>query len=180
MAIDFDKLTDSPHILDVLLQMEDVLDSLDIYVFPNWYKAEIVDGPVVRRHWVGMTLRWPIDKKPSEIAVDRLRKHNVVVGIEKVRVDDASPAKPAVNGDAAPHEDDGTSDKDTHWEITLRIPRALISDMNAAELDFYDDEVDVDDVQDAQDDGINSETSITSNENSESGGDADPAGEIPQ
>jgi hypothetical protein len=145
MAIDFEKINDSPHLLDILIQMEDVLDSLDIYVFANWMKGEVVEGPIVRRYWFDFTLRYPIDKMPDPRGAMRLLKHGVRVDYNKVTVEG----------------DDGSEPTEpTHWEIMISVPKRLVADMNAAELDFYDEEIEIEDVQDAQDTGMNDETGM--------------------
>lgn len=151
MAIDFDKIKESPHLLDILVQMEDVLDSFDVYVFKNWLKGEIVEGPKVRRYWFDMTLRYGLKEMPDPKGALRLIKHGVRVSYDKATLADLEGNEP----------EDG---KATHWEITVSIPRRLLSDMNAAELDFYDDEVEIEDVQDAQDEGMNDETGYTDDE----------------
>ncbi len=145
MAIDFEKLDDSPHLLDILIQMEDVLDSLDIYVFANWMKGIVVEGPVVRRYWFDFTLRYPIEKMPDPRGAMRLLKHGVRVDYNKVTVETKEGEEP---------------EEPTHWEVMISIPKRLIADMNAAELDFYDEDIDLDDVQDAQDTGMNDETGM--------------------
>jgi hypothetical protein len=145
MAMDFEKLNDSPHLLDILIQMEDVLDSLDIYVFANWMKGIVVEGPIVRRYWFDATLRYDIDDMPDPRGAMRLLKHGVRVDYNKATVETAE------------GEDPG---EPTHWEIKISVPKKLISDMNAAELDFYDEDIEIEDVQDAQDTGMNDESEL--------------------
>ncbi len=147
MAIDFEKLNDSPHLLDILIQMEDVLDSLDVYVFANWMKGEVVEGPIVRRYWFDFTLRYPIDKMPDPRGAMRLIKHGVRVDYNKVTVETEEGEEP---------------NEPTNWEIKISVPKRLIADMNAAELEFYDEEIEAEDVQDAQDSGMNDETGFYS------------------
>lgn len=149
MAIDFEKINDSPHLLDILIQMEDVLDSLDIYVFANWMKGEVVEGPIVRRYWFDFTLRYPVAKMPDPRGAMRLLKHGVRVDYNKVTVEDEDGSEPA---------------EPTHWEIMISVPKRLVADMNAAELDFYDEDIEIEDVQDAQDTGMNDETGIYSDD----------------
>lgn len=150
MAVDIEKLNDSPHLLDIMIQMEDVLDSLDIYVFANWMKGEIVDGPLVRRYWFDFTLRYPIDDMPDPRGAMRLLKHGVRVDYNKATLEE---------------EDGSDPGKATHWEIKISIPKKLIADMNAAELDFYDEEIETEDVQDAQDVGMDNESGIRDEDN---------------
>jgi hypothetical protein len=162
MAIDFDKLQESPHLLDVLVQIEDVLDSFDLYVFQNWIEGEIVDGPKVRRYWFDVTLRYPLKKMPDPKGAMRLLKHGLRINYEKATVEDVE------NKTEEAEETEG-EEKATHWEVKISIPRRLLSAMNSAELDFYDDEVEIEDVEDAQDSGMNDETGYTDNDEAAEG-----------
>jgi hypothetical protein len=141
MAIDFEKLEDSPQLLDYLLACEDVMDSYDVYCFKNWYSGVVVEGPIVRRHWVAMHLLYPHETMPDPRGALRLIKHGVTVTFEKAMQQAA----------------DGGADV-PHWMIKMEFPRRLLGQMNAAELDFYEDDVDVDDVEDAQDSGLTDES----------------------
>lgn len=165
MAIDFEKLHESPHLLDILIQMEDVLDSLDVYVFKNWLRGEVVEGPLVRRHWLDMTLRYPFKRMPDPKAATRLLKHGIRVDYEKATYE-ADKFKGGTNGFAAPVTQmvpDPNSDESV-WLVRVSIPRRLISQMSAAQHDFYDEEIDIDDVEDAQDDGMDDETEFHTDE----------------
>lgn len=150
MAVDIEKLNDSPHLLDILIQIEDVLDSLDIYVFSNWMKGEVVEGPVVRRYWFDITLRYDIEEMPDPRGAMRLLKQGIRVDYNKATVE-------TLEG-----EDPG---EPTHWEIKISVPKRLVNDMNAAELDFYDEDIELEDVQDAQDVGMTDEAGLYADDN---------------
>lgn len=160
--IDLEKITESPHLLDILLQMEEVLDSLDIYVFENWYLGEVVEGPKIRRYWLDFTLKYDIDKMPDPKAALRLMKHGARVDFWKAKYgkdgefeDEAEVAETSQKR----QEDESDKEKlDLFWLVRISIPRRLVSQMSAEELDFYDDEVDVEDVEDAKDTGIDDES----------------------
>jgi len=156
MALDIEKINDSPHLLDILIQMEDVLDSLDLYVFSNWMKGEVVDGPVVRRYWFDFTLRYDIEEMPDPRGAMRLLKHGVRVDYNKATVETEEGEEPV--------NEDGEATA-THWEIKISIPKRLVNDMNAAELDFYDEDIDIEDVQDAQDIGMDDESGMMADDN---------------
>lgn len=171
MAIDLEKLEDSPHLLDLLIKMEDVLDTLDVYVFKNWFSGEVVEGPKVRRYWLDMTLKYPYEKMPDPRAGLRLLKHGVRVDFEKVRIEDETEipvgnedgnVSPLGNGREDGATKDGKTDKDEQgelfWMVRVSIPRRLIVEINAGTLDFYDEEIDAEDIQDANDSGISDET----------------------
>lgn len=137
--------------------MEDVLDTLDIYVFRNWLDGEVVEGPVLRRYWIDMTLLYPYNKMPDPKAALRLLKHGIRVDFQKGRLD--------INDDGMETttniSDDDKDQTGMVWLVKVSVPRRLIVDINAAQLDFYDDDVDVEDVQDAQDSGMTDESGYT-------------------
>lgn len=168
MPLDLEKIQESPHLLDILLQMEDVLDSLDVYVFKNWYLGEVAEGPKVRRYWLDFTLKYPYHKMPDPKAALRLMKHGVRVDFWKAKLKDgefvdAEEDYQEEEGEGQPPEanpsdpaDDST--KGVVWLVKISIPRRLVAQMSSEEMDFYDEEVDVDDVEDAKDSGIDDES----------------------
>lgn len=165
--IDLDKISDSPHLLDILLQMEDVLDSLDVYVFKNWYRGEVVEGPKVRRYWLDFTLKYDFDKMPDPKAALRLMKHGARVDFWKAKYgkegefEDSAVTETEMND----HENgEKPKESESFWLVRISIPRRLVAQMSAEEMDFYDDEVDIDDVEDAQDSGIDDESAYMDDE----------------
>ena len=153
-AIDLEKLEDSTYLLDILIQCENVLDSLDCYVYRNWYDGVIVEGPIVRRHWVSFSLRYPHRKMPDPRAALRLLKHGVQVEFNSVK--QQQPGKPG-------HKD-GEPDKDTDWLVKITVPRRLLDQIEGADLETYDDEVNPDDVEAAKDIGLDDESQYQSDE----------------
>jgi len=124
--IDINSIQSSPHLLDTLLQIEDVLDSLDTYVFENWLDGEVVEGPNMKRYWVNLTLCYPYNKMPDPKAALRLLKHGVRVDYSKARFEN----------DDFNKIDDNDEDGELYWLVKISVPRRLIVDINAAQLDF--------------------------------------------
>jgi hypothetical protein len=164
MSVDFYKLEDSPHLLDLLIQMEDVLDSMDVYVYKNWFKGEVINGPIIRRHWLSMELLYPYDKMPDPRASLRLIKHGVKVAFSKftrkasASKDGPTDVKESVDGD------DKDEKLDVFWLVRLDFPKRLIGQMDAVENEFYDEDIDVDDAQDAVDAGLDDESAYRSDQ----------------
>lgn len=161
MALDFEQLQESPTLLDILIQMEDILDSMDVYVFPNWLKGEVVEGPNVRRYWVDMTLLYPFNAKskdrgmPDPKAALRLLKHGIRVDYDRGRYENTGDDEPTrIDAETA----DDRNDENLVWLLRVSMPRRLIVQMEAAQHDFYDDEVDIDQVEDAKDTGLDDES----------------------
>ena len=146
--IDLEKLEDSDFMLDVLIQAENVLDSLDAYVYFGWLDGEVVKGPVIRRHWVTFSLKYPHDKMPDPRAALRFLKHGVQVEFNTIKQKEP--------GDiATPDHEPKKSD----WLVTITIPRRLMDDINEADLE-YEDDVNTDDVEDAKDSGLDDESAF--------------------
>ena len=163
MTIDLAKIEDSTHLLDLLVQMEDILDSQDLYVYRNWLSGEIVEGPVIRRHWVSFSLLYPKNKMPDPRGSLRLLKLNIKVEFSKVsRADGSTPLNPAA-GQAGTIPASNEHPTDTHWLVKLTFPRRLLDQMGE-NTDYYEDDVDTDDVEDAKDSGIDAESAYTSGE----------------
>lgn len=144
MPVNLNQLEETPHVLDILLEFEDVLDSLDIYVFKNWILGEVIDGPRIKRYWVTVTLQYDHKKMPDPRAGLRLLKHGILVSFEKGELE-AMPNTPA----------------EPIWLVKLEVPRRLLSGVNNTASDFYDDEVDQDDLEGAKDMGIDNTTGYT-------------------
>ncbi len=176
-ALALQRFEESPHLLDLLLQVEDVLDALDVYVFRHWADGEVVEGPRVSRHWIGISLLFPERHMPDPRFARRLLKHGAKVRYDKV--ERAPEEKDEANADAdtsgqrsplsgSPHdpqpEDGGGKEegeeREAFWMVRLDLPRRLMGQINSAALDAYNGEVDVEDVQDAKDSGLNDESAF--------------------
>lgn len=59
------KLFDEGGLQDILLSVEEYFDNMDLYVFENWIDGEVVEGPVVSKYWVELTLKYNADKAPD-------------------------------------------------------------------------------------------------------------------
>jgi hypothetical protein len=152
--IDLEKLEDTDYLLDILLQLEDILDSMDVYCYQNWFEGEVVDGPVVRRHWVTFTLRYPYRKMPDPRAALRLLKHGVQVEFNSVKQQELG----------TPQHPDAEPSHDTDWLVKITVPRRLLDQMEGSDLETYDDEVNPDDVTAAKDIGLDDESAFQTDE----------------
>ena len=43
--------------LDVLMQVDEYLDTLNVYAYSNWIKGEIVEGPEIEKYCILVTLK---------------------------------------------------------------------------------------------------------------------------
>jgi hypothetical protein len=154
MALDLEKINDSDHLLDMLIQIEDVLDSLDVFCYANWFDGEIIEGPIVRRYWVTVSILYPNDKMPDPRAALRLLKHGVQVEFD--RMQRAAPQ-------AAPGQEQA-SPTQGEWLIRLSIPRLLLDQNEEIDLEEYEDDINPDDVVAAKDTGMDDESALHTDE----------------
>ena len=67
----------------VLKDFERVIDELGLYVYKNWDEGELVEGPIIERHWVTCTFMWPRDNMPDPMGGKRLLDYDCKISYEK-------------------------------------------------------------------------------------------------
>jgi len=156
----FKRLSDSDSLTDVLIQMEDFMDSLDLYVFKNWFDGEIVDGPHIRRYWVSMTLKYAYEKMPDPAGGERLLQHGAKVMFRKAKEEVAVEVEEP--SDLQPNNKPQMKEE-IIWLVDVQIPRRFIEELDDSDLEMHvdDDAVDVEDVSDARDEDIDDEDAFT-------------------
>jgi len=143
--------------LDVLMQVDEYLDTLNIYAYPNWFKGEIVEGPEIEKYWVTVTLMYPYKMMPDPEGAERIlasggkvyyAKDTLVTAAKLVDPEDRSnvpdprrPGMPAAKKIERPV-----------WLVTLEIPRQYMDDMQASKLQADDAEVDTTELADPKQD----------------------------
>lgn len=147
------KLNDSTSLTDVLIQMEDFLDGLDVYVFKNWFDGEVVKGPDVRRYWVSMTLKYEYEQMPDPDGAMRLVKAGAKVTYTKTS--ESVPRQIESPSDYRPDQPGKPIMDDVDiWLVEIQIPRRFIDELDDDDLDVAADDVDTDVVSDARDEDI--------------------------
>lgn len=137
-------------LLQVAIQVEKFLDSMNVFVYPNWFDGELVDGPRLSRYWVAVTLKYDFKNMPDPQVARILAKVGVrtkftqdkeLVGVKIREPEDIRPgtvAKPKMKEHKV-------------WLIELNIPRRFIDEEHLNDLENIDYDMDVDDVADALD-----------------------------
>lgn len=150
------KLDDSNSLIDVLIQLENFLDNLDIYVFKNWFDGEVIDGPIIKKYWVGMALMYQYNKMPDPEGALVLEKHGAKVKFSLRNIEDSNVTKDALDlpsisqltdfeGGMRVYGNNSVASTRTHvpnvkkvWIIEIMIPRIFIDELNALDIDIYD------------------------------------------
>jgi len=143
--------------LDLLLEFEGVLDDLNIYAYENWIKGEVIKGPIISKYWVEVYLMYPKKHMPNPVAAERLIKHGCYVFFQEDTL--TSNVKIKQPEDLVPDPDDpGKRKPDTKetevFVVKIVMPRHLLTDYNVKKISAMTGEIDLDDVVDAYDQGL--------------------------
>ena len=142
------RITDNEDLLSIMIDVENYFDSNNLYAFANWMDGEIVGGPFVKRYWVKVILKYPYDKMPDPDGGLRLLKHGTKIHYD-IKYEER-PIEVKTPQDYQPGVNKPKMKKHKVWIITLLIPRRFVQNLDAEVMDIYDDEVDVNTVDDAQ------------------------------
>jgi len=154
------KIYMSESSLETLLDFERVLDQLDIYAFENWKRGELVEGPIVDRHWVTAKFMWPHKLMPDPDGAKRLLGYNARVMYEREKL--ATPVKVEDYDDFRPGTRKPKLREDAVWVLEIRMPKELIQDINEGYMELEGREIDMTDLDDAYEQNL---SDVTSNNN---------------
>ena len=149
--------------LNILLDFERVLDELDLYGFKHWLRGELVVGPKIERYWVSCKFMWPLRMMPDPRGAERLLPYGCKVSYEKTQIE--IPAKIENPDD---FRDDGTRKgklvKVPVWLVEIKMPQELIADIEQGSIEIAGEDVDMADLNDAYQQGIDQEANTKESE----------------
>lgn len=138
--------------LSTLMDIERVLDELDIYAFKNWQDGEIVAGPAYEKYFVTITLMWPYSKMPDPSGAERLLSYDCYIQYKRSTLE--APVEIKSQADFEP----GTKYPQTKsfpiWLVELTIPKHLMADITRGAVELENDALDVEDIEQAYEQGI--------------------------
>jgi len=141
------RITDSEDLLSIMIDVENYLDSNNLYAFKNWLDGEIVGGPWVKRYWVKIMLKYPYKNMPDPEGGLRLLKHGTKINFD-IKYEER-PIEVKSPSDYQPGVKKPKMKKHKVWIITMLIPRRFVQNLDNEVMDTYDDEVDVNTVDDS-------------------------------
>lgn len=141
--------------MSVLLDYERVLDEADVYAFKNWLLGELVQGPVVKRYTVTCVFMWPHKLMPDPSAAKRLLKLGckIIYGKSAIRV----PVEVEDYEDFVPGTRYPKMKKRNVWFVSIEIPKELMNDIKEGSIDLADQEIDLQELDDAYDNDLDQE-----------------------
>ena len=156
------KISDTNTLLDMLLEFEKVLDSVDIYAYKNWGQGEILEGPSLKRHYVNVKLIYPYKDMPDPDGAKRLIARDCLVEFKKDTL--IRPKKvQSFNDVTLEKRPDGSTRykpktlTEPVWVVSIDMPRRYVDE-------FVSDVVEVDDSKfvDMEDADLNSQNQAAS------------------
>lgn len=143
----------SERLYETLLDIEGLLDRFGLYTYAHWFEGEVVEGPVVERHWVDIVLMYEYKQMPDPDGGLRLIKHGCIVTYEK------SDRPVVVITDNPETTEQEKSDKRHSvevkekkvWLIRIRFPRLLLSELDDSMI--AQRELEMDDIEEFIDNG---------------------------
>ena len=138
--------------LETMMDIERVLDSLDIYAFKNWKKGELVEGPILKKHWVESTFMWPKKAMPDPDGAKRLLGYNGVVTYEQAKL--KTPVKVEEYDDFRPGTRKPKLREDPVWLVKIKLPIELIKEFKEGYTEVEGKDIDLQELDDAYEEGL--------------------------
>ena len=125
-------LFDSPHLLDILIEFENVLDTIGVYAYSGWFDGEVIVGPIIKKYYITVSLQYT--SLPDPEAVRRMMAKKFIVVMEP--------------------EDKEKKSKNKPWTVKISMPKSMFSSLSLDSFQEYAEDTDIDNVVDAVEDGV--------------------------
>ncbi len=139
-----------------LLDFERVLDELDLYAFKNWQIGELVSGPDIGKYRVTCIFMWPEQLMPDPRGARRLLPFDCEVRFKKTRM--KVPMKVENPSDFRPGTHKARLIEKKIWLVEITMPKSLMSDIRTGSVELEDEEIDLQDLDDAYEKDLDQES----------------------
>ena len=139
-----------------LLDFERVLDELDLYAFKNWQIGELVSGPTIGKYRVTCIFLWPEKLMPDPRGARRLLPFDCEVKFKKTRM--KVPMKITNPDDYRPGTHKARLVEKKIWLVEITMPKALMSDIRTGSVEMEDENIDLEDLDDAYEQDLDQES----------------------
>jgi hypothetical protein len=156
----------SDSLLNILMDFERVIDEMDLYAFANWEKGELVEGPNIEKYWVSCKFMWPRKMMPDPSGAERLLPYGVKVSYEKKTIQ--IPTKIKAPDDFRPDGSRKGKLIDVPvWLVNIKMPKELIADIEQGSLEIAGEDIDLEDIQNAYQQGIDQQANVETDQNTD-------------
>jgi hypothetical protein len=139
-----------------LLDFERVLDELDLYAFKNWQIGELVSGPNIGKYRVTCIFMWPEKLMPDPRGARRLLPFDCEVKYKKTAM--KVPMKITDPSDYRPGTKKARLIEKKIWLVQITMPKALMSDIRTGSVELEDQDIDLEDLDDAYEQDLDQES----------------------
>jgi hypothetical protein len=134
-----------------LMDFERVLDEIDLYVFANWKRGELVEGPVYEKYFVSCTFMWPKKLMPDPRGGERLLEYGCEVRYKKDML--SYPAKIKDPSDFRPGTKVPKLKSAPVWLVEIVMPKKLMQDVTQGSIELENETIDAEDIEQAYNTG---------------------------
>lgn len=138
-----------------LLDFERVLDELDVYAYRNWALGELVEGPDISKYKVTCIFMWPEKLMPDPRAGRRLLPFDCDVVYKKTKI--KIPIKIENPSDFAAGTKKAKIIEKPVWLVEITMPKSLMSDIRTGSIELEDEDLELEDLDDAYDQDLDQE-----------------------
>jgi hypothetical protein len=156
-----------------LLDFERVLDELDLYAFRNWQLGELVQGPEVNRYSVSCIFMWPESLMPDPRGARRLLPFDCKIKFKKTKI--KIPIKIENPDDFIPGTHKARLIEKPVWLVEITMPKSLMTDIRTGSIELEDQDIDLQDLDQAYEDDIDKDEYRDQNNQSEQNDQSLPA-----
>ena len=146
-----------------LLDYERVLDELDLYAFANWEIGELVAGPEISKYRVACTFMWPKRLMPDPRGARRLLPFDCDVKYKKTTM--KVPVKIEDPSDFRPGTKKAKIIEKKVWLVEITMPKSLMSDIRTGSVELEDQDIDLQDLDDAYEQDLDKQEYQTDDNN---------------
>jgi hypothetical protein len=162
-------MTDSA--LDSLMDFERVIDELDVYVFDNWKKGELAEGPVYEKYFVTCTFMWPYKLMPDPRGGEKLLDYGCRVRYKKDLLEFPIKVKSPDDFEAGTKMPKMASTP--IWLVEITMPKKLMQEIHQGSIELENEKLDIEDIEQAYETGMDDDVYKTEEGQNE----AQPAGQ---
>ncbi len=110
--------------LKILTDFERVFDRLDLYLYDNWKKGELVEGPIVERHRIRCAFMYKLNEMPNPQGGTRLTENGCKVTYKKDQL--LQPRKIESYADFRPGTKKPKFDPEPIWIVEVCMPKPVL------------------------------------------------------
>lgn len=158
-----------------LMDFERVLDELDLYVFENWKRGELVEGPVYEKYFVTCTFMWPRKMMPDPRGGERLLEYGCEIRYKRERL--SYPVKVKDPKDFKPGTKVPKMAQAPVWLVEIVMPKKLMQDVTQGSIELENETIDAEDIEQAYSTGADDDVYKTPD--AQEGGPPVPAAPAP-